>query len=78
MNIYNFSTYMSNLVMKRHLFCDVQKRKKHCSEKIFFKSHVDHWICLFNTEQHKCHFIMKFDKYVENMYMFVPKLFQKN
>ena len=46
-NIDIFYTFLSNFVRKWHFCYFVQKRQNHCSEKIFFKSHVGQWICLF-------------------------------
>ena len=74
MNIYEFSTYMTNFVVKCQFFCT--KRQNQCSEKICFKSHFGHWFYLFHVEHKKCYFKMKFIKYVDYLYMFITKFLQ--
>ena len=57
-----------NIKFSDQITCVVLCKK--CFENILFWSPT-----FFHTKQHKYHFNTKLDKYVENLYMFVTKIF---
>ena len=71
-----FSTYVQNFIMNWHFFCSVRKRQIQWPKWDLKNMFLEQWFCLFCTEQRTCHFMMKFYKYVENIYIFITKNIQ--